>query len=103
MSNASIESKIARILDIREEMHSLEHNLQLVKKELLKEMEKENRTFISTPSGKAEIREYSVQRYDKLEVDVLVERIKDGQQIPPEDTKKLVKSSDVKFVLVSEI
>lgn len=103
MSQASIESKIASILDMRDEMKRIEHNMALAKEGLLKEMEEENRTFIATPSGKAEIREYSVQRYDNIEVDILVERIRNGEQLSPEDTKKLAKSSDVKFVLVKEL
>lgn len=103
MNQASLESKIANILDTRDEMKRLEHNLELGKKELLKEMEEANITFVNTASGKAEIREYSVARYDKLEVDILVEKIKDGQQITPDETKKLSKSSDVRFVLVKEL
>lgn len=103
MSDELIYSSIDTILDIRRKIDLLEYELQLAKQKLLREMEKQNRTFIVTPLGKAQIRKYSVKRYDKLKVDELVERIKDGQQIPPEDTKKLVKSSDVKSILVSKI
>lgn len=103
MNKASLESKIANILDTRDEIRRLEHNLELAKQALLKEMEEYNIDFVNTSSGNAVIRDYSVSRYDKFEVDVLVERLRDGQQIQPEELKKLSKSSDVRFVLVKGI
>lgn len=100
MNKESLESKIANILDTRDEMKRLEHNLELGKKELLKEMKEAGIDFVNTHSGNAVIRAYDVQRYDKFEVDMLVEKINDGIDVDKDDIKNLAKTGSVEFVLV---
>lgn len=95
-----LEELISEIEDIKEEMHSVQSKLLEAKEELMKEMEEHRLTYYCGDDGKAYIRDYSVTRYNKPVVDVVISKLQRKEDIMPEDMNDLSKSTRTKFVMV---